>query len=636
MRMMSVVTPSPKMMHANGHVRSFWLVSTTYSTRTIGLQSDAVLGLNSDPPSSEDDASRVAWSGDEGDDDVVQRHLQKAQKARDKAAAKATAKTSTKRKPGEPTKVKRAKKSTTGVAKVVSKPKKPASLRKERTYGDDSSDDDEDALDDSLPDYLKSRKRTRDTEQAMLGNRGLKLPPSYDDVEFSDDERLADLSERPNFTQIQPCAPYEDIKMDRSLGVIPAPIAQWLREYQVQGAEFMHEHIVYQKGGLLGDDMGLGKTIQVISALTAAFGKTGDERDAKRMRKMRQHPDKPWYPVVLIICPGSLMSNWHSELTRWGWWQVQFFHGSSEDKRAALRAALSGRVEVVITTYGTYLQNKSEINLVSWDIVIADECHQIKNRKAEITKAMDELNSLCRIGLTGTAIQNKYDELWTLLNWTNPGQFGTLSAWKQHISKPLKTGQSHEATVPQLRLARVTARKLVHNLLPPFFLRRMKSLIAHQLPKKSDRVVFCPLTSDQQEAYASFIATEMVDTIQRAGDPCDCGRPKRKRGWCCYKLLSNGDKWQNHVFPAMMTLQKLSNHLALLIPRSEDSPDQQQKDLEKLEMATPDLWKDLYNTRDNIVHYANVNFCGKWKILRRLLDFWHKSVFIQSFSQCRC
>jgi len=582
-------------------------------------------------PSSEDDASRVAWSGDEGENDVVQRHLQKAQQAKDKAAVKATAKPSTKRKPGEPTKAKHAKKSTTGVGKVAMRPKKSATLRKESTYGDNSSDDDEDALDDSLPDYLKARKRHRDTEQAMLDNRGLKLPPSYDNVDFSDDERLADLSERPNFTQIEPCAPYEDIKMERSLGVIPAPIAQWLREYQVHGAAFMHEHIVYQKGGLLGDDMGLGKTIQVISALTAAFSKTGDERDAKRMRKMRKHPDKPWYPVVLIICPGSLMSNWHSELKRWGWWQVQFYHGSSADKEAALRAALSGRVEIVITTYTTYLNNKSELNLVNWDIVIADECHLIKNRKAEITKAMDELNSLCRIGLTGTAIQNKYDELWTILNWTNPGQFGTLSAWKAHISKPLKTGQSHEATVPQLRLARITAKKLVSNLLPPFVLRRMKSLIAHQLPKKSDRVVFCPLTSDQQEAYASFLGAEVVDSIQRAGDPCDCGR-NTKRGWCCYKRISNGDKWQMHVFPAMMTLQKLSNHLALLIPRSEDSPDQQQKDLEKLEMATPDLWRDLYNTRDNIVHYANVNFCGKWKILRKLLDFWHKSKYIPFYS----
>jgi len=65
---------------------------------------------------------------------------------------------------------------------------------------------------------------------------------------------------------------------------------------------------------------------------------------------------------------------------------------------------------------------RSKLNLIEWDCVVADECHQLKERTSETTKAMNEVNSLCRIGLTGTAIQNKYEELWTLLNWTNPGR----------------------------------------------------------------------------------------------------------------------------------------------------------------------------------------------------------------------
>lgn len=168
---------------------------------------------------------------------------------------------------------------------------------------------------------------------------------------------------------------------------------------------------------------GLGKTIQVISALTAAFGKTGDERDWKRMRKMRNHPERPWYPVVLIICPGSLMDNWRSELNRWGWWHIGTYHGSASEKTSVLNAISHGRLEIMITTYDTYRTGRGQINTVSWDCVIADECHKIKDRKAEITQAMNEVNALCRIGLTGTAIQNKYDELWTLLNWTNPGLY---------------------------------------------------------------------------------------------------------------------------------------------------------------------------------------------------------------------
>ena len=240
--------------------------------------------------------------------------------------------------------------------------------------------------------------------------------------------------------------------------------------------------------------MGWGKTVQVIAFLTAAFGKTGDERDAKRMRKMRR-AGNGWYPRVLIVCPGTLIENWKAELKRWGWWHVDVYHG--DVKEGAIGAATAGRIEIMITTYATYRMNKSAINLVEWDCVVADECHIIKGRKSETTQAMNEVNALCRIGLTGTAIQNSYDELWTLLNWTNPGQVGPIATWSARISEPLKIGQSHDATVSQLSKARKTAKALVENLLPRFFLRRMKTIIADQLPQKSDRVVFCPLTDTQ-------------------------------------------------------------------------------------------------------------------------------------------
>lgn len=364
---------------------------------------------------------------------------------------------------------------------------------------------------------------------------------------------------------------------------------------------------------------GLGKTVQVIAFLTAAFGKTGDERDAKRMRKMRR-ADAPWYPKALVVCPGTLIENWKDELKRWGWWHVDVYHGDL--KEAALEAAGKGRLEIMITTYTTYRMNKSAINMVEWDCVIADECHQIKGRTSETTQAMNEVNALCRIGLTGTAIQNSYDELWTLLNWTNPGKFGPMSTWKQSISIPLKTGQSHDATVYQLSKARKTAKALVENLLPQFFLRRMKTLIADQLPKKSDRVVFCPLTETQAEAYEKCIGSDMVRYIKESTNDCLCGSGK-KQGWCCQQTLPDGGKWQSYVFPAIAHLQKLANHLAILIPQSNDPKDKQDKDLEMLQVAVPDQWRQLYRSRDSIMNYSNSEFCGKWKILKKLLRFWH-------------
>lgn len=405
-------------------------------------------------------------------------------------------------------------------------------------------EEDEDAPDANavdVPQHIIDRRARFETNRKILGQSGLKLPPVYDDIYFSDDERNPqDLEERPKFNpefdHAEPCRPYEDIVLETSAGLIPASIAQYLRDYQVDGVKFLHEKFVYQKGAILGDDMGLGKTVQVAAFLTAAFGKTGDERDSKRLRKMRRHHER-WYPQALIVCPSGLMPNWTNELNRWGWWKIEVCHGSGRDD--TLRAARNGAIEVMLTTYNTYKNCQDQINLVEWDVVIADECHQIKDGTRQITQAMDRVNALCRIGLTGTAIQNNYDEFWTLLNWTNPGYFGTLREWRTSVVKPLTLGQSHSATLQQLSLARKTAKKLVHNLLPDFFLRRMKTLIAHQLPKKTDKVVFCPLTELQKEAYARLLESEEVEAISKSVEICECGSGL-KQGWCCRKFLPDG------------------------------------------------------------------------------------------------
>jgi SNF2 family DNA or RNA helicase len=508
-------------------------------------------------------------------------------------------------------------------ARKSTKSKKVADLRAAVNGAAESSAQEEYA-DAEVPDYLLKRRKEFDRSREQLKDAALKLPPDYSEIYFSDDEDASTLQQRPQFDDksgIKPCRPYKDIELEYSAGVIPASIAQYLRDYQIAGVKFLHERFVYQKGCILGDDMGLGKTVQVAAFLTAAFGKTGDERDAKRMRKMRRAGDH-WYPRVLVICPGTVLENWKNELNRWGWWHVDAYRGAG--KEDVLQAAKAGRLEIMITTYVTYKQHRDAVNEVEWDCVVADECHELKDRKAEKTQSMDCVNALCRIGLTGTAIQNKYEELWTLLNWTNPGYFGTLSEWNHTITKPLTVGQSHDATLKQLSVSRMTAKKLVQNLLPEFFLRRLKTLIAHQLPKKSDKVVFCPLTDIQREAYQNFLEGPQVTFITTASEPCDCGSD-RKRGWCCYKTLPDGKGWTSVVFPSIMTLQKISNHLTLLIPSAIDPNDKQSSELKALQTCVPDDWEGLYRNRDSMLNLANPEFCGKWKILRKLLRFWHEN-----------
>lgn len=387
--------------------------------------------------------------------------------------------------------------------------------------------------------------------------------------------------------------------------------------------KFLHERFVKQTGAILGDDMGLGKTIQVIAFLSAAFGKMGTAHDAKRMRKMRRAGDGRWYPRVLIVCPGTLMQNWEDELSKWGWWEVYRYHGHAADRKGVLGAAKKGMLEIMITTYSTYRMNESDVNTVDWDCVIADECHQIKSKASEVTIAMNKVNALCRIGLTGTAIQNKYEELWNLLNWARPGAYGSAQEWKQTISLPLKLGQAHDATNAQLADSRSRAQDLVHKILPSVFLRRMKTLIADQLPKKSDRVVFCQLTETQADAYRTFLESDKCEYIRTAKEPCDCASGK-PRGWCCYTSIPETDeKWAKFMFPCMVTLQKLANHIALIVPSSSDTNDKQAKDLQTLETACPRTSHELWRNRDAILNQSQREFCGKWKVLRRLLDFWH-------------
>lgn len=150
----------------------------------------------------------------------------------------------------------------------------------------------------------------------------------------------------------------------------------------------------------------------------------------------------------------------------------------------------------------------------------------------------------------------------------------------------------------------------------------MKTLIAHQLPKKTDRVVFCPLTDLQREAYENFLSSEDIELLRGISDICEHGNAQ---GWCCKVNLPSGIPWQNIVFPSMIVLQKLANHLTLLVPQTTDLDTKQKSELRTLQVCVPDIWKELYSQRDQIRSLVNPEFCGKWKILRKLLKFWHSN-----------
>ena len=181
----------------------------------------------------------MEWS-DEDDEEVIRRFKNRKTIQRKKAVAG-----------GRKAKVDESRKSSR-----KDKDRKTGTEKTTRDYGDESDDA---AINNTLPEYINNRRAAFERRTQALKQFGLKLPPTYDDITFSDDERINLLQKRPEFPTAEPTAPYKDIELPYSLGIIPASIAQWLREYQVQGTVFLHKLFVYQTGGILGDDMGLGK-----------------------------------------------------------------------------------------------------------------------------------------------------------------------------------------------------------------------------------------------------------------------------------------------------------------------------------------------------------------------------------------
>ncbi|RKO92374.1 P-loop containing nucleoside triphosphate hydrolase protein, partial [Blyttiomyces helicus] len=324
---------------------------------------------------------------------------------------------------------------------------------------------------------------------------------------------------------------------------IPASLNRYLRDYQREGAQFLYELYIQKKGGLLCDDMGLGKTVQVIAFLSAIFKKTGIPSDMgtrKQFLRSGNDPDDESCLRVLIVAPSSVVYNWEREFATWGYFNVGIYHGAK--KEVVLKKAVKGTCEVVITSFDTCRNNSVAIDEIPWTMMIIDEVHKLKEDSAQITQCMKAFHVKRRYGLTGTAIQNKYKELWCLLDWCNKGCVGSAKEFEKEISMALKRGQAFGATKAELALA---------------------------------RVVFCPLTATQLQVYENLLTSPNFDLLIRKDDPCDCEEAKGDpnpplRGECCYVTNAIGTHWKHLVLPNLVALQKVSNHLALIMP----SPDE--------------------------------------------------------------
>ncbi|MEU2247717.1 DEAD/DEAH box helicase [Streptomyces sp. NPDC019224] len=262
---------------------------------------------------------------------------------------------------------------------------------------------------------------------------------------------------------------------------VPAPppgLHATLRDYQLRGLAWLDRMTSLGLGGCLADDMGLGKTITLIA-----------------LHLHRAHP-----APTLVICPASLLGNWHREINRFApGVPVRRFHGTGR----TLAGADAG---FVLTTYGTMRSSAAELAAHRWGLVVADEAQHVKNPHSSTAKALRTIPSPARVALTGTPVENNLSELWALLDWTTPGLLGPLKAFRARHARIV------ESTGTAAGLGNDEAVERLSRLVRPFLLRRKKSDpgIAPELPPKTetDHPVF--LTREQATLYEATVRETMA------------------------------------------------------------------------------------------------------------------------------
>jgi superfamily II DNA or RNA helicase len=255
---------------------------------------------------------------------------------------------------------------------------------------------------------------------------------------------------------------------------LPDDMSITLRPYQQQGINWLSLMRQLGLGAILADDMGLGKTIQVLAIVE---------------------------PRTLIVCPTSLISNWIAELRRFRpGLSVRVYHGQDR--------ALVDDAAVTLTSYAILRRDADLLAEKEWSTVVLDEAQAIKNADSQVAQATSALRAQFRVSLTGTPIENRLEDLWSQLNFTNPGLLGSREEFERCYVEPIRAGQSEAAA--QLR-----------SEISPFLLRRTKSMVLLDLPPKHERILYVDLEPAEREIYAALAQlaqTEIVGQL-RAGKP---------------------------------------------------------------------------------------------------------------------
>lgn len=266
---------------------------------------------------------------------------------------------------------------------------------------------------------------------------------------------------------------------------VPETFSGSLRHYQIKGVSWLAFLEQFGLGACLADDMGLGKTIQLIALL------------------LHERAEGKSLAPTLIICPMSIAGNWHKEISRFApTLRIMVHHGAERLSGKAFEKEAK-KHDVVITTYSLAHRDGGRLSKIEWGRIVLDEAQNIKNSAAKQTQSIRRLKSRRRIAMTGTPVENRLSELWSIMNFLNGGYLGSQENFRKRFAIPIE--RYRDAGVAET----------LKSLIQPFVLRRLKtdkSVIA-DLPEKMEMKVFCSLTREQASLYEAAVR-DMMDKIK--------------------------------------------------------------------------------------------------------------------------
>ncbi|KAK6196856.1 hypothetical protein LQW54_011119 [Pestalotiopsis sp. IQ-011] len=341
---------------------------------------------------------------------------------------------------------------------------------------------------------------------------------------------------------------------------IPVAINAELRSYQQDGVNWLNFLNKYHLHGILCDDMGLGKTLQTICMVASDHYNRAEEFKKTGASDVRKLP-------TLIVCPPTLSGHWQQELKTYApFLSVTAFVGPPAERRA--KASQFATSDIVVTSYEVCRNDTEYLEKQSWNYIVLDEGHLIKNPKAKISIAVKRLPSNHRLILTGTPIQNNVLELWSLFDFLMPGFLGTEKVFLDRFAKPIAASRFSKASSKEQE-AGALAIEALHKQVLPFLLRRLKEEVLDDLPPKILQNYYCDLSDLQRKLFDDF---------------------NKKQGKKISETAGREDKEaKQHIFQALQYMRKLCNSPALVMTPANKLYDDTQKFLAKQGTSIDDI-----------------------------------------------